>query len=109
MRAAGIPLIRIMRPVLLVVLLLTGISFYFQNFTAPKATMDLRTLLISMKQTQPAVEIPEGVFIVACPMSISSWRRKTQRRVYSTKSSSTKQTKALTVHKSCWPTLPAWP
>ena len=67
MRAAGIPLIRIMRPVLLVVLLLTGISFYFQNFTAPKATMDLRTLLISMKQTQPAVEIPEGVFYSGVP------------------------------------------
>lgn len=62
MKAAGIPLIRIMRPVMLMVILLTGTSFYFQNKTAPDAQISLRTLLISMKQAQPAVEIPEGVF-----------------------------------------------
>lgn len=62
MKAAGVPLIRIMRPVLVLVIILTGVSFYFQNVTAPHAQISLRTLLISMKQAQPAVEIPEGVF-----------------------------------------------
>ena len=41
---------------------MTGVSFYFQNVTGPHAQISLRTLLISMKQAQPAVEIPEGVF-----------------------------------------------
>lgn len=67
MKAAGVPLIRIMRPVLVVVLALTGISFYFQNFTAPRAQINLSTLLFSMKQAQPAVEIPEGVFYNEIP------------------------------------------
>ena len=47
---------------MLVALLMTGVSFYFQNFTSPQAQKSLRTLLISMKQQSPAVEIPEGVF-----------------------------------------------
>ncbi len=62
MKAAGVPLIRIMRPILVFIIVLTGLSFYFQNKTAPEAQISLRTLLISMKQAQPAVEIPEGVF-----------------------------------------------
>lgn len=62
MKAAGVPLVRIMRPILLIVVALTGMSFFFQNKTAPEAQISLRTLLFSMKQAQPAVEIPEGVF-----------------------------------------------
>ena len=67
MKAAGIPLFRIMRPLMLVALLMTGVSFYFQNFTSPQAQKSLRTLLISMKQQSPAVEIPEGVFYNGVP------------------------------------------
>ena len=62
MKAAGVALIRIMQPILIVVVLLTGISFYFQNVIAPKAQLKLLTLLVSMKQTSPELDIPEGVF-----------------------------------------------
>lgn len=62
MKAAGVPLVRIMRPIMVLVIGLTGLSFYFQNVNSPHAQISLRTLLISMKQAQPAVEIPEGVF-----------------------------------------------
>jgi len=62
MKAAGVPLIRIMRPIMVVVIALTAVAFHFQNNAAPRAQIDLRTLLLSMKQAQPAVEIPEGVF-----------------------------------------------
>ncbi len=67
MKAAGVPLIRIMRPILVVVCLLAVTSFYFQNSFSPQAQRQLRTLLISMKQTSPAVEIPEGVFYNGVP------------------------------------------
>lgn len=67
MKAAGVPLIRIMRPILLIVVCLTGMSFYFQNDTAPQAQINLRTLLFSMKQQSPAVEIPEGIFYSGVP------------------------------------------
>lgn len=67
MKAAGIPLIRIMRPLAIVALLLTGTSFYFQNVASPDAQIGLRTLLFSMKEQSPAVEIPEGVFYNGVP------------------------------------------
>lgn len=62
MKAAGIPLLRIMRPVVLFCLFLGVLSFFFQNVIGPKAQKDLWTLLVSMKQKSPEVDIPEGVF-----------------------------------------------
>ena len=62
MKAAGIPLLRIMAPLILFCTMLAGISFYFQNVIAPKAQQQLWTLLVSMKQTSPELDIPEGVF-----------------------------------------------
>ncbi|MBO7294613.1 MAG: LptF/LptG family permease [Bacteroidaceae bacterium] len=67
MKAAGVPLSRIMQPILIVVLLLTGTSFYFQNKAAPEAQISMRQLLISMKQTSPVLEIPEGQFYNGIP------------------------------------------
>lgn len=67
MKAAGIPLIRIMRPLAIFAAFLTGTSFYFQNFTSPDAQVNMRTLLFSMKEQSPAVEIPEGVFYNGVP------------------------------------------
>ena len=67
MKAAGIPLIRIMRPLAVFAVVMTGTSFYFQNVASPKAQIELRTLLFSMKQQSPAVEIPEGVFYNGVP------------------------------------------
>ena len=67
MKAAGIPLIRIMRPLAIFAAFLTGTSFYFQNFTSPDAQINMRTLLFSMKEQSPAVAIPEGVFYNGVP------------------------------------------
>lgn len=67
MKAAGVPLIRIMRPIMVVAVLGALTSFYFQNNTAPQAQLELRTLLMSMKQSSPAVEIPEGTFYNGIP------------------------------------------
>ena len=44
MKAAGVPLLRIMQPILIVVLLLTGTSFYFQNKAAPEAQISMRQI-----------------------------------------------------------------
>lgn len=67
MKAAGVPLIRIMAPLIVVVLAMGGLSFYFQNVTSPKAQIKLRTLMFSIKQTSPALEIPEGIFYTGVP------------------------------------------
>lgn len=62
MKAAGIPLLRIMAPLATVCVMLGCVSFYFQNVVGPNAQVKLYTLLYSIKQTSPEVEIPEGVF-----------------------------------------------
>jgi len=67
MKAAGVPLLRIMRPAGIFAAFMMGVSFYFQNNTSPQAQVSLRTLLISMKQQSPTVEIPEGVFYNGVP------------------------------------------
>lgn len=67
MKAAGISLVKIMRPLIVFVCLLVGISFYFQNVIGPIAQVKLGTLLISMKQKSPEVDIPEGVFYSEIP------------------------------------------
>lgn len=62
MKAAGISLLKVMRPLIIFVAFLSCISFYFQNVIGPKAQVDLWTLLLSMKQKSPELDIPEGVF-----------------------------------------------
>lgn len=62
MKAAGIPLLRIMRPIALLSIILAFTSFYFQNVVGPKAQKQLWTLLVSLKQKSPEVDIPEKVF-----------------------------------------------
>lgn len=62
MKAAGVPLVRVMLPILWVVVPLVAVSFHFQNSIAPNAHRALRTLATSIKISQPALQIPEGVF-----------------------------------------------
>lgn len=67
MKAARIPLVRILRPALLMVLAVTAGSFYFQNVVAPESSRQLAALLYSMKQKSPEMEIPEGQFYNEIP------------------------------------------
>ena len=62
MKAAGVPLIRVMSPLIIIAVALGMMSFYFQNVTVPHANLQLQRLLISMKQKSPELEIPEGAF-----------------------------------------------
>ena len=68
-KAAGISLMQSMRSLLFIVLCIAGISFYFQNVVVPSANMQLKQLLVSMKQKSPELEIPEGTFYDGIPNS----------------------------------------
>lgn len=62
MKASGISLIRVMAP-LIVFISATAIgAFFFQNNILPHAQVKMWTLLFSIKQKSPELEIPEGVF-----------------------------------------------
>ncbi|MBR1466362.1 MAG: LptF/LptG family permease [Bacteroidaceae bacterium] len=62
MKAAGIPLVRIMRPIAVFMVVMTGVSYYFQDYAAPYAQKMLFQMLYSVRQTSPTIDIPEGVF-----------------------------------------------
>lgn len=66
-KAAGVPLIRTLRPLIVCNVIIALISFYFQNNVAPKATENLLTLRWSIMQSSPEVDIPEGVFYSGVP------------------------------------------
>ena len=62
MKTAGIPLFRIMRPVMVFSIVLVGVSFYFQNVTVPRAGKKMLSLVYTISKKNPELEIPERVF-----------------------------------------------
>ena len=68
-KAAGISLLQASRSLIVIVLLIAGVSFYFQDVVGPKAYESFYQLLLSVKQKSPEVEIPEGIFYDGIPNS----------------------------------------
>ncbi len=68
-KAAGISLMQTMRSLVVITLIITGVSFYFQDVIGPEANKSFGQLLLSMKQKSPELEIPEGVFYDGLPNS----------------------------------------
>ena len=62
MKAAGISLFRIMRPLALAVALLSVGAFFFSNNVLPKSQMKLWALIFSLRQKSPELQIPVGEF-----------------------------------------------
>lgn len=67
MKASGISLIRVMAPLIVLVCLIAVGAFFFQNNVLPKAQVKMWTLLFSVRQKSPEVEIPENVFYDQIP------------------------------------------
>ena len=61
-KAAGISLMQAFRPLIVIVVMITGVSYFFQDVIGPKANLSFYQLFLSMKQKSPELEIPEGVF-----------------------------------------------
>lgn len=62
MKAAGISLLRIMKPLIVCVVCITVISFVFQNNVQPRARLKMAAIMLSLKQKSPELDIPEGIF-----------------------------------------------
>lgn len=67
MKASGISLLRVMGPLIGLVCIISVGAFFFQNNVLPKAQVKMWTLLFSVKQKSPEVEIPENVFYDQIP------------------------------------------
>ena len=62
MKASGISLFRIMRPLLILAVTMTIGAFYFSNNILPKTNLKFYTLMFSVRQQKPEMVIKEGVF-----------------------------------------------
>ena len=62
MKAGGISVRRVMMPMALVVLLLTGLAFVFANDVMPKAMLHYRMTLYDITRKKPAVNIRPGEY-----------------------------------------------
>ncbi len=67
MKAAGISLLRIMKPLIIFMACLAVGAFFFQNNVLPIAQTKMYTLLLSMRQKSPEVEIPARTFYDQIP------------------------------------------
>jgi len=62
MKAAGISLFRIMRPLILFISMVCVGAFYFSNHVLPFSQTKLWTLIFSLRQKSPEFDIPVGEF-----------------------------------------------
>ncbi|MBR1381430.1 MAG: LptF/LptG family permease, partial [Paludibacteraceae bacterium] len=62
MKAAGISLFRILRPLAIAVAILSVGAFYFSNNVLPKSQAKLWALIFSLRQKSPELQIPVGEF-----------------------------------------------
>ena len=62
MKAAGVGLFRIMRPLALTIAFVSVGAFFFSNNILPKSQVKLWALIFSLKQKSPELEIPVGEF-----------------------------------------------
>ncbi len=67
MKAAGISLFKIMRPLIVLMVFVAIGAFFFQNNVLPVAQTKMWTLLFSMRQKSPEVEIPVRSFYDQIP------------------------------------------
>lgn len=66
-KAAGVSLFQSFRSLIVISVLISLGSFYFQNNIGPDAQKNMMQLMMSMKQKSPELEIPEGVFYDGIP------------------------------------------
>jgi lipopolysaccharide export system permease protein len=67
MKAAGISLWKIMQPLIILVAIISISGFYFSNNILPKTQVKMWTLVFSIREKSPELDIPEGVFYTEIP------------------------------------------
>jgi lipopolysaccharide export system permease protein len=62
MKAAGISLSRIMRPLIIVSIFISALGFYFSNVVLPMANLKFHSLLFDVREKKLSFNLKEGVF-----------------------------------------------
>ena len=66
-KSAGISLKRVIRPLVILVILLSGLNFIFLNNIYPWATLKQKNLYLNMKKKKPALALVPGAFNTEIP------------------------------------------
>ncbi len=61
-RSAGVSLKRILRPLTVIVIILSCIAFLFSNYWLPIANLKSKSLLYDVKEQKPTIDIRPGIF-----------------------------------------------
>jgi len=61
-KASGVSLLKAMKPLIFLIAFISIGAFFFQNEAMPRINVKFRSLLISIRQKSPELEIPEGSF-----------------------------------------------
>jgi len=61
-KAAGISLLRSMRPLIIIIAFISAGAFFFQNEAMPKINVKITSLMRSIKMKSPELDIPEASF-----------------------------------------------
>ncbi len=67
MKSSGISLLKVMKPLTVFIALVSVGAFFFQNNVLPQAQVKMWTLLFSMRQKSPTLDIPEGAIYNQIP------------------------------------------
>lgn len=67
MKSSGISLLKVMKPLTVFIVLVSIGAFFFQNYVQPQSQAKLWTLLYSMRQKSPTLDIPEGAIYSQIP------------------------------------------
>lgn len=62
LKSSGIPLERIMRPLMILIVFISVISFFFSNNVLPYSNRKARTLLYDIRRKRPDINIQAGTF-----------------------------------------------
>mgnify|MGYP002619514574 CR=1 FL=1 len=62
LKASGLSLYRIMRPLMTFMIVLSLITFYFSNYVIPVANLKMRTLIYDIQQTKISLALKPGSF-----------------------------------------------
>ncbi len=80
LKASGISLIRIMRSLIVFLLCVSVLAFYFQDNIIPISQVKFYTILFSVRQKSPELEIPEKSFYSGIPGKNIYVREKDKKR-----------------------------
>ena len=80
LKSSGISLTTIMKPLAILMAIVAVGAFFFQNNVLPQSQVKMWTLLFSMRQTSPTLDIPEGAVYSQIPGYNIYVKRKDKER-----------------------------